>query len=210
MILRYIYRTTNLINQKTYIGQSVFKDTKNEHNYLGSGKLISKAIKKYGKENFKKDILHLCHMTLEEADNLEKQFISLEKQNNKGEYNLHEGGRGRSENAKQKISLSNKGKKFTDLHKKRISENHADVSGENNPMYGIAPKVKGAIWYTNGIEELLTHELPPKNWYRGRKPSPLKNRERVKLKNRKWFNNGEIELMCFECPKNFVSGRLKC
>ena len=46
----YIYKVTNLITNKIYIGQkksSVFLDTK----YLGSGVLIRKAVAKYGKEN---------------------------------------------------------------------------------------------------------------------------------------------------------------
>ena len=33
-----------------------------------------------------------------------------------------------------------KGRVFTDEHKKHISENHADVKGENNPMYGKTGK----------------------------------------------------------------------
>ena len=50
----YIYKTTNLINGKIYIGQSIRKFSKS---YLGSGVKILNAIKKYGKENFKVEIL---------------------------------------------------------------------------------------------------------------------------------------------------------
>jgi len=39
-----IYKTINLINNKSYIG----KDHKNNPEYLGSGKLLKHAIKKYG------------------------------------------------------------------------------------------------------------------------------------------------------------------
>ena len=46
----YIYETTNLINNKKYIGKRTSK--KFLPNYLGSGVLITKAIEKYGKENF--------------------------------------------------------------------------------------------------------------------------------------------------------------
>lgn len=53
----YIYMTTNLINGKKYIGQH--KGKVND-SYLGSGTTITKAIQKYGKENFKKDILCMC------------------------------------------------------------------------------------------------------------------------------------------------------
>lgn len=48
-----IYCTTNLINGKKYIGL----DSRNEPKYLGSGIIYKQALKKYGKENFKKQIL---------------------------------------------------------------------------------------------------------------------------------------------------------
>jgi len=52
-----IYLTTNLINGKKYLG----KDEYNRKSYLGSGITLKKAIKKYGKENFKKEILEYCN-----------------------------------------------------------------------------------------------------------------------------------------------------
>lgn len=48
-----IYKTINLINGKWYIG----RDSNDNPNYLGSGKLLKRAIEKYGKENFKKEII---------------------------------------------------------------------------------------------------------------------------------------------------------
>lgn len=50
-------------------------DTKNNPNYLGSGSLILKAIKKYGKENFKKEILEYCS-TIEELEQRETYWIN--------------------------------------------------------------------------------------------------------------------------------------
>jgi hypothetical protein len=48
-----VYCTHNTLNSKKYIG----KDSKNNPHYLGSGVNIKQAIKKYGKENFEKEIL---------------------------------------------------------------------------------------------------------------------------------------------------------
>ena len=52
-----IYKTTNLINQKFYVG----KDTHNNPNYYGSGKRLKLAIKKYRIDNFKKEIIEICN-----------------------------------------------------------------------------------------------------------------------------------------------------
>ena len=52
----YIYKTTNLVNGKIYIGQkksTIFLGEK----YLGSGIELVNAIKKYGKENFKVELI---------------------------------------------------------------------------------------------------------------------------------------------------------
>lgn len=83
-----IYKTTNLINGKFYVG----KDAKNNPNYLGSGKALKHAINKYGKENFKKEILEVCS-SLTELDEREKFWINELNALNEG-YNMTEGGTG--------------------------------------------------------------------------------------------------------------------
>lgn len=52
-----IYKTTNKVNNKIYIGQH----NKSDDNYLGSGSLILEAIKKYGKDNFVRETLETVH-----------------------------------------------------------------------------------------------------------------------------------------------------
>jgi hypothetical protein len=56
-----IYKTTNLISGKIYIG----RDCDNDSNYYGSGKYYQRAEKKYGKENFRKT-------TIDSSDNFEE------------------------------------------------------------------------------------------------------------------------------------------
>ena len=54
----YIYKTTNLINGKIYIGQKKSKTF--VKTYLGSGTIIQRAIKKYGVENFDVVLIEKC------------------------------------------------------------------------------------------------------------------------------------------------------
>lgn len=52
----FVYITTNLVNNKKYLGFSSMKK-KNWETYLGSGKALKRAVLKYGEENFKREIL---------------------------------------------------------------------------------------------------------------------------------------------------------
>ena len=82
-----IYKITNKINGKFYIGKHQTSDIGD--GYMGSGKLIKAAIKKYGVENFSKEILHIYDS--EEDMNLkEKELVTISDQT----YNLCEGGKG--------------------------------------------------------------------------------------------------------------------
>lgn len=54
----FIYKTTNLVNGKIYIGQHVGKVN---DSYLGSGVVLHNAIRKYGRCNFKREILRQCY-----------------------------------------------------------------------------------------------------------------------------------------------------
>ena len=80
-----IYKTTNLITGNFYIGQ----DSKNNPLYLGSGLLLNKSIKKYGKENFQKEIIEYC--TTKDQLNIQEIFW-ISKLN--PIYNIAKGGNG--------------------------------------------------------------------------------------------------------------------
>ena len=86
-----IYKTTNKINGKWYIG---YHSTENLHDsYLGSGKNLKKAVKKYGESSFIKEILYVFP-TKEEALQKESELITEDVVNNRMSYNVKLGGEG--------------------------------------------------------------------------------------------------------------------
>lgn len=83
-----VYKTTNIINGKFYIGKHKTSDPYDD--YLGSGKLLNKAIKKYGRENFVKEVL--CDYDNEAMMNLaEKILVVIDPEVS---YNICKGGHG--------------------------------------------------------------------------------------------------------------------
>ena len=120
----YIYLTTNLINNKKYIGKhkaSVFDET-----YKGSGKYITKAFNKYGFDNFKVEILKICD-SLSELNDSEIEYIAKYNAVESDEfYNLANGGEGntskRTEETIEKLRNSLTGRTLSEEHKRHVSE----------------------------------------------------------------------------------------
>jgi len=98
-----VYKVTNLLTNKIYIG--VHKHSKSKDEYLGSGKLINLSIQKYGRENFKKDILFEFN-TATEASAKEAELVNKEFVESPMTYNIQLGGTGGWEH----YGDSNKGK----------------------------------------------------------------------------------------------------
>lgn len=59
-----IYKTTNLVNGKIYVGQHIC-ETDEFDGYLGSGVKLRAAIRYYGPENFKRETLRVCDTQLQ-------------------------------------------------------------------------------------------------------------------------------------------------
>jgi len=151
-----VYKTTNLINKRFYIG----RDSRNLPNYYGSSVSLKNDIKKYGKENFKKEIIEYCKSE-KELNEREIYWIKKTKAQKLG-YNIATGGTGFSPGqdniasktcmSKEKIMEKNlkaakttrekgllKGKNHPLWNKGhgqksrlKIKQNHADCSGKNN------------------------------------------------------------------------------
>jgi hypothetical protein len=86
-----IYKTTNLANNKIYIGAHSTNNI--DDGYLGSGKMLNSAIKKYGVENFKKEVLYMFHSP-EEMFEKEKEIVTEEFVSRSDVYNIVTGGFG--------------------------------------------------------------------------------------------------------------------
>lgn len=142
-----IYKITNLINNKIYVGQSININ----NSYYGSGIRIINAIKKYGKQNFKKDILCECS-SIEELN--EKEMFWINKlDSRKNGYNISYGGKGKgtcSEETKRKISASRKGIKHSQEAKKKmsLSQTGKKLSIETKNKMSISRK--GHVGYMKG------------------------------------------------------------
>lgn len=123
----FIYITTNLVNGKRYIGQRVFNS--DWKYYLGSGTLIKKAIKKYKRFNFKRDIIAIGY-NQDELNNLEINYIKdYNAVTFNDYYNIADGGKSGNTYA----GYSEKQMMNTKL---KMSRNHADMKGKNHPQYG--------------------------------------------------------------------------
>jgi len=147
--IHYVYVTTNLINGKQYVGDHTINDK--SLYYIGSGKIIECAIKKYGEKNFFKEILEWFD-TRKEAFVAQEKYIKLFNTLTPNGYNIsptggmNENGGLHSEESKEKNRKSHlgkpvwsKGMKFSESHRKNLSESrriNKCAIGENNGMHG--------------------------------------------------------------------------
>lgn len=130
----YVYKITNKINGKLYIGKA-----KNSlirfaaHKMIAKGgpekykdrfHYIHKAIRKYGEENFSMEEIDSCE---EESEIFKKEiyWIAKYKEDKYILYNITNGGEGIS------------GMKHSEETKKKMSKNHISKWGEDHPLYGI-------------------------------------------------------------------------
>lgn len=155
-----IYKCTNKLNGKSYIGQTIQKFSRrkqmhllyatNEKYYGKFNCQFYQAIRKYGKDSFDWSIIAECD-NIQELNDKEKYYIEFYDTMKNG-YNLTTGGenfirtqetkdkyselfKGRivSEETRKKLSEARKGKKFTEEHKKNLS---LSQKGKESPLKG--------------------------------------------------------------------------
>lgn len=214
-IYNYLYQTTNLINNKIYVGKRSTNISPVDDSYLGSGKLLWNAINKYGKTSFKKEILAL-YSSLEELTKAEKEYVNEEFLQRADVYNLRPGGDGGNTTIRytqeQKKEVANKvrdtrkknGKKVSPealrrmriSAKKRVKEKPHTLPDNRGRVFSAsalsrireaAVRKRGETWVTDGIEskKIKPGIILPDGWFKGRPPSVPRFKEHSVISKQK-------------------------
>lgn len=207
----YIYKTTNLLNGKFYIGKRVYRK-KDDNWYLGSGIYLNRAIKKYGRENFKKEIIEWC----EDKFHLCKREIYwiniFNSTDSKIGYNLSLGGDGGNVGIKAYIKIGNKlrgkkkpkefggkiskalkGKPKSKEHNEKVKQALLGISRPKEVVDKISKSIKNK--YDNGWESPVQIEVHQYNKITGNYIQSYKSSteaSRILNINRKAINNNCI------------------
>lgn len=165
-----IYKVTNTVNNKSYIGQTrqSIQERKQRHLYStqrGSKLAFHCALRKYGFDNFTWEILETAD-TPEELPVLEAQYIKKYRTFTEG-YNMTSGGEHYelSEISRQKISKKLTGRHKTEEHRRNLSEALKGREGwwkgrkrsEEN-LENISKALKGKPAWNRGLTDVYTAE----------------------------------------------------
>jgi group I intron endonuclease len=191
-----VYKTTCILNNKYYIG----KDSNNNPNYIGSGIALINAIKKYGKENFIKEILEKCN-SIDQLNKREKFWIKkLKSQDKSIGYNIADGGNGGD------LFTNNPNKEKT---RKKLSE--IAFKRNSNPIFQrkiriICRSLKNRKKVSIGVRKRYRDKVYYKKWYTSMLAKPRIEKLRIAasgINNSRWKGNvyvynssGKLESIC--------------
>lgn len=226
--ITWIYNPESTLHEKLYIGQRLTKRDKKLKNgdiYYGSGKKITAYIKKYGKQGLNRIVIDFAE-DQDELNNLEAFHVS-QILNDPNYLNLRNGGKqkGISEETKQKISESSKGKKknFSEQQLCNIGNMARERFTGIKRAKEIVKKGVNTRLKNNSYKQTSSHKLKismalkgrPNTWQKGSTHSEYtkqlmrqNNRHKSGTKGKNWFNNGVINRCAFKCPEGFVKGML--
>jgi group I intron endonuclease len=196
----------NLINGKIYIG----KDKRNKPKYLGSGKRLNAAIRKYGYENFLKEIIEYCDSEKHMAEREKYWIAHFDSTNRLIGYNLTKGGEGGDtftlrtdveKNQTRKL-LSKSSSYWNNINRKKHSENTKRLWQTKE----YADKVRNAV-----IEAYQNPELKAKHSENMKRICNTPEARTIRSKNSTGSNNstwkGYADL--YDADMNFIK-RYEC
>lgn len=135
--IHFLYKTTNLINQKYYIG--IHSTNNLSDGYLGSGKRLRYSIRKYGKHNFKLQILEFAK-SRDELIQKEKNIVNEDILNDKMCMNLQYGGGGGFSSEEHRTLFFKRAKELSKINNKKGND-------------GFLRKMKDSEWRENQIKK---------------------------------------------------------
>lgn len=122
-----VYQIRNLVNNKIYIGSSKNLKHRKNHDHISTLKKnkhqnahLQNAFNKYGEKNFVFEIIEFCEE--KELKDIEQYWLDR-----LGAYKREVG---------YNIAINTFNHEFSEETKQKMSKNHANFKGENNPMYG--------------------------------------------------------------------------
>ena len=206
-----LYKTTNKINGKHYVG--IHRTDDLNDGYLGSGRNLRQAIKKYGVDAFEREVLKFCQ-SYDELIEEERKIVTTEFCMREDTYNIELGGAGGkvwTEELRQTMSLAkmgntpwNKGKKvgsFITDEGREVLRNR--MSGANNHMYGV--DVASRMTEDANAERL--RKISENN----RKPKSQTEKYGKYASKRRWMVNskGELKHYVNDDDPRLISGEFR-
>lgn len=190
----YIYKTTNLLSGRYYVGMHSTDNL--EDGYMGSGKRLKASIKKYGVENHKFEILEFFN-SREELALREGELVTMKEVANKECMNLKVGGVGgfppsAKKMFKERMKDFDFKKAFGNKCSERNKKLYEDGTFKKGPFFNWTgkkhkpesiQKIKeakkgqgkgetnsqfGTFWITDGKINRKTNSEIPEGWYKGR------------------------------------------
>lgn len=208
----FIYMTTNLVNGMKYIGKCEYARLNGWEDYLGSGKILKQAIKKYGKDNFHRDIL-IEATTAEELDKLEQYYIGLYDACNSNEfYNIATGGDGGNtrlgyteEQYQEYCKKFSRPKELNGMYGRTHSEKSKKQDGEKTSkrFQDEAFRTK----HSEAVKEAMKKVDKSKLAFSSRKRNVLMT---CKLCGKEEYVYTSQQTACSECKKKYTRWQLSC
>jgi group I intron endonuclease len=158
----FVYITKNLVTNTYYVGQTTCLYKKK---YIGSGTILIKAIRKYGRSNFTCSPIQNA-ISKSDLDSIERYYIHVFRDAGLKMYNISDGGRSNgpghrhSDETKEKMRMAKLGKKQTPEHVANMKAAKTGIRPSPRSLAGLKiytdsirgrPNPKASKWMTGRI-----------------------------------------------------------
>lgn len=172
-VAHYLYRITHIESGRFYVGVRSCAGDPEGDSYLGSGLWIKRAVRKYGREAFSREVLS-THSTREEALEAEHRLVDEEMLADELCMNMRRGGKGGSMPGEENPFYGKKhGERFREFHRERMS-------GEKNPNW------RGKAATPEAREKMSRSRSGENNVWYGKKLSEEHRKKMSEAQKRRW------------------------